>query len=36
MNDSKTFRLTGAFGAAAGALLLVVSPLYIIMGPLYC
>lgn len=31
MNDSKVFRLTGAFGAAAGALLLVASPLYIMM-----
>lgn len=32
MNDLKVWRWTGASGVAAGVLLLVVSPLYVIMG----
>jgi len=32
MNDLKVYRWTGAFGAAAGVLLLVASPLYVMMG----
>jgi hypothetical protein len=32
MNDLKVLRWTGAFGVAAGALLLVASPLYLVMG----
>ncbi len=32
MNDSKVLRWTGACGVAAGVLLLVVSPLYVVLG----
>jgi hypothetical protein len=32
MNDLKVLRWTGAFGVAAGVLLLVASPLYVVMG----
>lgn len=32
MNDLKVLRWTGAFGVAAGALLLVLSPLYVVPG----
>jgi hypothetical protein len=32
MNDSKVLRWTGACGVAAGALLLVASPIYLVLG----
>ena len=32
MNDLKVLRWTGAFGVAAGVLLLVATPLYLVMG----
>ncbi len=32
MNDLNVLRWTGAFGVAAGILLLVASPLYVVLG----